>query len=88
MVGKLGRSARRELVRPKTARSAGPKFSTEFNESVLLDEAEVLLSGDARLTVMDIADDASSLGAIAPTGAARSTAGVEAVKCFVQGWLS
>ena len=58
---------RRQLSRPTTVRSANLKLSTEFNENVLLDEAEVFLSDGTRLMVMVIVDDASSFRAFIPT---------------------
>ena len=58
-VDKLNCSTCAELGRPKTVRAANLKLSTEFNENVLLDEAEVILSDNTRLLVMIIIDDAS-----------------------------
>ncbi|CAK0835539.1 unnamed protein product, partial [Prorocentrum cordatum] len=71
-----------------TARSAHVMLSVEFNVNVLLGESEVVLSDDTGLMAMIITDGAASFWAVAPTSVARSVAGVEALKCFVRGWLS
>ena len=70
-VDKLNCSTCKELDRPKAVRSANLKLSTEFNQNVLLDEAEVILSDGTRLMVMVIIDDASSFRVIIPTKAVR-----------------
>ena len=61
-VDKLNCSTRAELSRPKSVRAANLKLSTGFNEKVLLDEAEVILSDNTRLLVIIIMDDASDDG--------------------------
>ncbi len=71
-VDKLDCAVCKELGRPNTTRPANLKLSTEFNENVFLDEAEVILSDKTRLMVMVILDDASSLRVIVPTTAVRS----------------
>ncbi|CAK0806782.1 unnamed protein product [Prorocentrum cordatum] len=87
-VDKLDCTVCKELGRPNTTRSANLKLSTEFNENVFLDEAEVILSDGTRLMVMVILDDASSFRVIVPTTAVRSITGEESLRCFSQGWLS
>ena len=87
-VDKLNCSTCAETSRPKSVRSANLKLSTEFNENVLLDEAEVILSDNTRLLVMIIIDDASSFRVIIPTKAVRNISGRESLKCFSRGWLA
>ena len=69
-------------------RTANLQLSTELNENVLLDEAEVILSDNTRLLVMIIIDDASSFRVIIPTKAVRNISGRESLKCFSRGWLA
>ncbi|CAK0903395.1 unnamed protein product, partial [Prorocentrum cordatum] len=61
----------KELGRPTTVRSSSLEFSTEFNENVFLDEAEVILADGTRQMVMVILDDASGFRVIIPTTAVR-----------------
>ncbi|CAK0849447.1 unnamed protein product, partial [Prorocentrum cordatum] len=72
VVDKMDRVVCEELGGPSTTRSANLKLSTEFNENVFLDEADVIRSGTARLMAMVIVDDASSFRVIIPTAAVRS----------------
>ena len=87
-VDKLNCSTCAELSRPKSVRTANLKLSTEFNENVLLDEAEVILSDNSRLLVMIIIDDASSFRTIIPTKTVRSITCRESLKCFRRGRLA
>ncbi|CAK0825490.1 unnamed protein product [Prorocentrum cordatum] len=87
-VDKLDCVVCKELGRPTTTRSSNLKLSTEFNQNVFLDEAEVILSDGTRLMVMVILDDASGFRVIIPTKAVRSITGEESLRCFSQGWLS
>ena len=75
-------------IRPKAVRSANLKHSTEFNENVLLHEAEVILSDGTRMLVMIIIDDASSFRVIIPTKAVRNISGKGSLKCFSRGCLA
>ncbi|CAK0843715.1 unnamed protein product [Prorocentrum cordatum] len=74
-VDKLDCGVCKELGRPTTVRSSNLKLSTEFNENVFLDEAEVILADGTRLMVMVILDDASGFRTIIPTAAVRSITG-------------
>ncbi|CAK0847357.1 unnamed protein product [Prorocentrum cordatum] len=87
-VDKLDCGVCKELGRPTTVRSSNLKLSTEFNENVFLDEAEVILADGTRLMVMVILDDASGFWVTIPTTAVRSITGEESLRCFSQGWLS
>ncbi|CAK0904441.1 unnamed protein product [Prorocentrum cordatum] len=87
-VDKLDCGVCKELGRPTAVRSSNLKISTEFNENVFLDEAEVILADGTRLMVMVMLDDASGFGVIIPTTAVRSITGEESLRCFSQGWLS
>ncbi|CAK0808101.1 unnamed protein product [Prorocentrum cordatum] len=87
-VDKLDCGVCKELGRPTTVRSSNLKLSTEFNENVFLDEAEVILADGTRLMAMVILDDASGFRVIIPTTAVRSITGEESLRCFSQGWLS
>ncbi|CAK0884198.1 unnamed protein product, partial [Prorocentrum cordatum] len=60
---RLGCSVCEELGRPTAARSSNLNLSTEFNENVFFDEAEVMLADGARLMVMVILDGASGFQA-------------------------
>ncbi|CAK0898700.1 unnamed protein product, partial [Prorocentrum cordatum] len=84
-VDKLGCVVRKGLGGPNAARTADLKLSAEFNENVMLDEAELFLSDKTRRVVMVIRD-AWSFRVIIPFAAVPSITGV--LRCLSQGWLS
>ena len=87
-VDKLSCSTCAELSRPKTVRTANLNLSTAFNENVLLDEAEVILSDGTRMLVVLVIDDASGFRVIIPTKAVRNISGKATLKCISRAWLA
>ena len=76
----------RQVQRPRIARAAAYKRSTEFNENVFIDEFEVTMVDGTRWLLLMILDDASGFRTVVPSTATASISGRETRALFDRAW--